>query len=607
MMMERILALVAAVTVSVHANMYDVVLPEYTAGCSSGCVAWANAASFNQTKNQPFIDAMFIGGADGAKNAGSSCAMPGAHAGDSECDCGQKDNMTYIYDSYAGPWCFCQTAPGLIEPLYCTPAMKTPEQINLQLAAPGVIVVGFVTYEAEAVTNPPMAMYGIVGQEQSQVTGVTHKYAPPGRDGKVGDKSFDLPYNMHYIRLQVQEHQSYTYKVLGGTSNWSATFTFRAPAETGITRVATYGDMGHSHYNCMENVLEDAKNRVIDAVVHMGDHCYNLGFTNDRRGDAYMNAFQPALTTVPWFPIIGNHEASDGDHFKHYQAIAFSEAYGVNPDTPFPGAPPLHSTATTALGAHLSQGTFYGMGLHGSVPSNTSRYASTTIGLIHMVGLDLNNLDAGQLAWLEEDLAMVNENRAATPWIMVMSHFPIWHSKTQEHSNFSAAHYVGDELLDNYAIDGENMDFVPCEVPGCLTIKQQQLKIGEALQPIFKKYGVDIYNAGHVHSYESTWPLCDFTTGEICNGEQDFLEPKGTVHITEGNGGVPGVLPAFGVKSCSTPGGFCRMTGTGGAYARITAFNDTHLTYDHVQNNGGNVTDTFTIVQHGHGTFTHMK
>jgi hypothetical protein len=43
----------------------------------------------------------------------------------------------------------------------------------------------------------------------------------------------------------------------------------------------------------------------IDAVVHMGDHCYNLGFTNDRRGDAYMNAWQGALTTVPWFPIIG--------------------------------------------------------------------------------------------------------------------------------------------------------------------------------------------------------------------------------------------------------------------------------------------------------------
>ena len=46
----------------------------------------------------------------------------------------------------------------------------------------------------------------------------------------------------------------------------------------------------------------------VRACVCVGDHCYDLGEANDRRGDAYMNAFQPALTTLPWFPIVGNHE-----------------------------------------------------------------------------------------------------------------------------------------------------------------------------------------------------------------------------------------------------------------------------------------------------------
>ena len=46
----------------------------------------------------------------------------------------------------------------------------------------------------------------------------------------------------------------------------------------------------------------------VRACVRVGDHCYDLGEANDRRGDAYMNAFQPALTTLPWFPIVGNHE-----------------------------------------------------------------------------------------------------------------------------------------------------------------------------------------------------------------------------------------------------------------------------------------------------------
>lgn len=40
-----------------------------------------------------------------------------------------------------------------------------------------------------------------------------------------------------------------------------------------------------------------------------------MGMVDDRRGDAYMNAFQPAIATCPWFPIIGNHEAADGDQY----------------------------------------------------------------------------------------------------------------------------------------------------------------------------------------------------------------------------------------------------------------------------------------------------
>ena len=80
------------------------------------------------------------------------------------------------------------------------------------------------------------------------------------------------------------------------------------------------------------------------------------------------------------------------------------------------------------------------MGTHGPVPSNTSRYTSADIGLIHMVGLDLNTLDPAQLAWLEADLARANENRTRTPWIMVASHFPLFHSVTSAHANMSAAY-----------------------------------------------------------------------------------------------------------------------------------------------------------------------
>ena len=75
------------------------------------------------------------------------------------------------------------------------------------------------------------------------------------------------------------------------------------------------------------------------------------------------------------------------------------------------------------------------------------------------------------------------------------------------------------------------------------------------------------------------------------------------MHICEGNGGVPGVVGNYTVEKCGDKASWCAVHATGGAYGRITAYNATHLTYEHVQNNGGIVTDSFTIVQDRHGPF----
>ena len=91
----------------------------------------------------------------------------------------------------------------------------------------------------------------------------------------------------------------------------------------------------------------------------MGDHCYNLGMEDDRKGDAYMNALQPLLATCPWIPIIGNHEGADGDHTHRYLNQTWGEAYA----NPLRGST---STATSALGHILTKGTFLGAGLHGT-------------------------------------------------------------------------------------------------------------------------------------------------------------------------------------------------------------------------------------------------
>lgn len=252
----------------------------------------------------------------------------------------------------------------------------------------------------------------------------------------------------------------------------------------------------------------------------------------------------------------------------------------------------------------LSKGSLLGAGVHGSKPSGTSQWYSVDLGLIHIVGLDLDptgevpgqlpNWSGAQQAWLEQDLAAAAANRANVPWIIVTSHFPLHNAafEVPEAHNASAAFYLGEEA-EHFTTSGH--DFVPClfQQGAC-----QELTVGELLanwqsfmDPILSKYNVDVYDAGHVHSYDVTWPLCN---GTFC-GEKTFVDPKGTVHITEGNGGVPGVKSANSVHPCKTSYG--RLCGTGGAYGRFIAHNSTVLEYEHVENPTGTVSDTWAIVK----------
>ena len=112
--------------------------------------------------------------------------------------------------------------------------------------------------------------------------------------------------------------------------------------------------MGHSKHNAMANLRHDCANGDIDFIVHMGDHAYDLGGAGDKRGDAYMNVYQSTLSQCPWIPIIGNHEANDGDHYERYINMTFGETLGADD---------IKSTATSALGDFLSKATLFGLDL----------------------------------------------------------------------------------------------------------------------------------------------------------------------------------------------------------------------------------------------------
>jgi len=171
-------------------------------------------------------------------------------------------------------------------------------------------------------------------------------------------------------------------------------------------------------------------------------------------------------------------------------------------------------------------------------------------------------------------------------------------------------------LLDQYGVDVFNAGHVPRRVDSRLQIDTSAPRRASRRPREFAssnseqnrlRYGQSTL-AAQVHDYCSTYPICyDNATetsarcagaGPAAGDVVSFTNPKGTVHITEGNGGVPGVSAKTTLNNCTSVNNtWCRVHGSeGGAYGRWIA-NATTLTYQHVENNGSRVTDTFTIVK----------
>ena len=93
---------------------------------------------------------------------------------------------------------------------------------------------------------------------------------------------------------------------------------------------------------------------------------------------------------------------------------------------------------------------------------------------------------SAQYRWFEKDVAALD--RELTPWVIVMAHEPFYNS--------NLAHKDGNQ------------------------------KMRKIYEPLFQKHNVDIMVAGHVHSYERTWP--------VYNAKRT---KGGTVYFNVGDGG----------------------------------------------------------------------
>ncbi|WMV48261.1 hypothetical protein MTR67_041646 [Solanum verrucosum] len=279
-------------------------------------------------------------------------------------------------------------------------------------------------------------------------------------------------------------------------------------------RIAIVGDLGLT-YNTTSTISHLTGNNP-DLVLLVGDVTYaNLYLTNGTGSDCYSCSF-------PDTPIHETYQPR-WDYWGRYMQPLVSKI----PIMVLEGNHEIEEQAENqTFAAYRSRFAFPSKESGSSSPL----YYSFNAGGIHFImlgGYVAYNKSDDQYKWLEKDLA--NVDRTITPWLVATWH-PPWYSTY-------TAHYREAE---------------------CMKV---------AMEELLYEYGVDLVFNGHVHAYERSNRVYNYT-----------LDPCGPVHITVGDGGnrekmaiehadEPGKCP----DPASTPdkfmGGFCAYNFTSGPAA----------------------------------------
>ena len=134
-----------------------------------------------------------------------------------------------------------------------------------------------------------------------------------------------------------------------------------------------------------------------------------------------------------------------------------------------------------------------------------------------------------------------------------------------------------------------------CEQPGDHSHPSPGCSANDDLEPVFMKYGVDIYWAGHIHFYNRfAGPL--YKGVVIANGTTN---PAGPMYACTGNGGPPSAMGC----TCEKPGLCETCIQAPYSYTRLTVHNATDLLWEQISNKDNTVIDTWTMYQEKHGEF----
>jgi len=275
----------------------------------------------------------------------------------------------------------------------------------------------------------------------------------------------------------------------------------KQPKPGSTVSVAILGDLGIDNANAtIWNLADQARLGDFSLAIHLGDIAYADDLERSRfteyedATNYFFRSIEPITKTVPYLVTPGNHDVTcryTGDagcpdalrNFTAYNARWRMPGF----DAPQKSRP--HANGNMWYSFTYGNIRFISINTESDYPN--APYSPN--------GKDTKagGFTGDQIAWLEKELAKAAKERSFDrPWIVVYGHRPLYSSTTLD-----------------YPADQQNRT---CEV----------------LEPLFLKYGVDLYLSGHLHDYEYTYPMA---RGQVY--KWDFHNSRAPVYIINGAAG----------------------------------------------------------------------
>lgn len=175
------------------------------------------------------------------------------------------------------------------------------------------------------------------------------------------------------------------------------------------------------------------------------------------------------------------------------------------------------------------------------------------------------------LNWLEADLTEANKNRDKRPWIILLTHHPIYCSLPNSDCTTKAATIRNGPIGTNNQTSG-------------------------GIEDILLKYNVDIYMSGHVHAYERTLPMAhgNYTATNYHNAPSFF-------QLLTGDAGQPSGGDVWDNSTVIPKWSVAHHSGYGYTTVRVSpsALNIAHYAAN-TDGTAGGIVDQFSVTKDAH-------